>query len=58
MSYRNKTYVIFDGDNDRWAYAGFPTLSRFSKGGKQLAQTPRFLVADLQPQDSQGLHRG
>jgi hypothetical protein len=21
MSYRNKTYVIFDGDNDRWAYA-------------------------------------
>lgn len=21
MSYRNKTYVIFDGDNDLWAYA-------------------------------------
>ena len=21
MSYRNNTYVIFDGDNDRWAYA-------------------------------------
>lgn len=21
MSYRNKTYVIFDGDMDRWAYA-------------------------------------
>ena len=21
MAYRNKTYVIFDGDNDRWAYA-------------------------------------
>lgn len=21
MSYKNKTYVIFDGDNDRWAYA-------------------------------------
>src|SRR5205823_5538990 len=21
MSYRNKTYVIFDGDNDMWAYA-------------------------------------
>jgi MTH538 TIR-like domain (DUF1863) len=21
MSYRNKTYVIFDGDADRWAYA-------------------------------------
>jgi hypothetical protein len=20
MSYRNKTYVIFDGDNDQWAY--------------------------------------
>lgn len=21
MSYRNLTYVIFDGDNDMWAYA-------------------------------------
>ena len=21
MSYRNKTYVIFDGDKDMWAYA-------------------------------------
>jgi hypothetical protein len=21
MSYRNKTYVVFDGDNDMWAYA-------------------------------------
>ena len=21
MSYKNKTYVIFDGDNDMWAYA-------------------------------------
>jgi len=21
MSYRNKTYVIFDGENDMWAYA-------------------------------------
>ncbi len=21
MSYRNKTYVIFDGDGDMWAYA-------------------------------------
>ena len=21
MSYRNKTYIIFDGDNDKWAYA-------------------------------------
>jgi hypothetical protein len=21
MSYRNKTYVIFDADNDMWAYA-------------------------------------
>jgi len=21
MSYRNKTYVIFDGDNDMWAYS-------------------------------------
>jgi len=21
MGYRNKTYVIFDGDNDMWAYA-------------------------------------
>ena len=21
MSYRNKTYVIFDGDKDLWAYA-------------------------------------
>ncbi len=20
MAYRNKTYVIFDGDNDKWAY--------------------------------------
>ncbi len=28
MSYRNKTYVIFDGDNDMWAYA-------FMKGWKQ-----------------------
>lgn len=27
MSYRNKTYVIFDGDNDIWAYA-------FMKGWK------------------------
>lgn len=27
MSYRNKTYVIFDGDNDIWAY-------RFMKGWK------------------------
>jgi len=27
MGYRNKTYVIFDGDNDRWAYA-------FMKGWK------------------------
>ena len=27
MSYRNKTYVIFDGDNDMWAYA-------FMKGWK------------------------
>jgi hypothetical protein len=27
MAYRNKTYVIFDGDNDRWAYA-------FMKGWK------------------------
>jgi hypothetical protein len=29
MSYRNKTYVIFDGDNDKWAYArmkGWKTL--------------------------------
>ncbi len=29
MSYRNKTYVIFDGDNDYWAYArmkGWKTL--------------------------------
>lgn len=28
MSYRNKTYVIFDGDNDMWAYG-------FMKGWKQ-----------------------
>lgn len=21
MGYRNKTYIIFDGDNDKWAYA-------------------------------------
>lgn len=28
MSYRNKTYVIFDGDNDMWAYA-------FMKGWKE-----------------------
>lgn len=28
MSYRNKTYVIFDGDNDLWAYA-------YMKGWKQ-----------------------
>jgi len=28
MSYRNKTYVIFDGDNDMWAY-------RFMRGWKQ-----------------------
>ena len=28
MSYRNKTYVIFDGDNDMWAYA-------YMKGWKQ-----------------------
>ena len=28
MSYRNKTYVIFDGDNDLWAYA-------FMKGWKE-----------------------
>jgi len=28
MGYRNKTYVIFDGDNDMWAYA-------FMKGWKQ-----------------------
>jgi len=27
MSYRNKTYVIFDGDNDQWAY-------RFMNGWK------------------------
>ena len=29
MSYRNKTYVIFDADNDYWAYArmkGWKTL--------------------------------
>lgn len=28
MSYRNKTYVIFDGDKDMWAY-------RFMRGWKQ-----------------------
>ncbi|RWD70884.1 TIR domain-containing protein [Mesorhizobium sp.] len=28
MGYRNKTYVIFDGDNDMWAYG-------FMKGWKQ-----------------------
>ena len=28
MTYRNKTYVIFDGDNDMWAYA-------YMKGWKQ-----------------------
>jgi hypothetical protein len=28
MGYRNKTYVIFDGDNDIWAY-------RYMKGWKQ-----------------------
>lgn len=28
MAYRNKTYVIFDGDNDMWAYA-------YMKGWKQ-----------------------
>ena len=28
MSYRNQTYVIFDGDNDLWAYA-------YLKGWKQ-----------------------
>jgi len=28
MSYRNKTYVIFDGDNDMWAYG-------YMKGWKQ-----------------------
>ncbi len=27
MSYRNKTYIVFDGDNDIWAY-------RFMKGWK------------------------
>src|SRR5437899_1842576 len=27
MGYRNKTYVVFDGDNDKWAYA-------FMKGWK------------------------
>jgi len=27
MAYKNKTYVIFDGDNDKWAYA-------FMKGWK------------------------
>jgi hypothetical protein len=30
MSYRNKTYVIFDADNDRWSYA-------FMKGWKSNA---------------------
>ncbi len=30
VSYRNKTYVIFDADNDRWAYA-------FMKGWKSNA---------------------
>jgi len=29
MSYRNKTYVIFDGDNDMWAY-------RFMRGWKTI----------------------
>jgi hypothetical protein len=29
MSYRNKTYVIFDGDNDMWAY-------RFMRGWNSL----------------------
>jgi hypothetical protein len=28
MSYKDPTYVIFDGDNDRWAYA-------YMKGWKQ-----------------------
>jgi len=28
MSYRNKTYIVFDGDNDMWAYA-------YMKGWKQ-----------------------
>jgi hypothetical protein len=27
VSYRNKTYVVFDGDNDQWAY-------RFMRGWK------------------------
>ena len=33
-------------------------LSRFSKGGKPLAHTYRFLIAELQPQVWQGLHQG
>ena len=28
MSYRNKTYVIFDGDNDLWAYRLHEWLER------------------------------
>ena len=31
MSYRNRTYVIFDGDNDMWAYA-------YMKGWKESEQ--------------------
>jgi hypothetical protein len=32
MSYRNKTYVIFDADNDRWAY----TYMRGSKSNENM----------------------
>lgn len=44
MSYRNKTYVIFDGDNDMWAYG-------FMKGWRENEHVDFnfFDAHDLQP---------
>jgi hypothetical protein len=44
MGYRNKTYVIFDGDNDMWAY-------RFMRGWKanERVDFDFFDAHDLQP---------
>jgi hypothetical protein len=38
MSYRNKTYVIFDGDNDLWA-----TEERLNAEGRRIK--PTFVIA-------------
>ena len=44
MSYRNKTYVIFDGDNDMWAYG-------FMKGwtSNEKVQFNFYDAHDIQP---------